>query len=596
MANSTSSPGTKPPPPAAKPAGPPAKPAAPAAKTPARSPAVAAKTASKSHQDAIAHRSKVSSSQPAGAPTASCPRARKPIKVCDLTTAKLTDAGAKTPREVTAKGGQKFPLPPKLPVDKKRIAGGYDLVLETVSDIRVEGKSAAGAKFACVVPAAEYIGGCADHATLCVCFHPKNPDLGDPIVDAATFHNVSFNGTVPAKTWITDKRNLGSGDFLAFFTRDEDQVKQVEVTFLSCGTPKPPQTEKIGSLRGLVRVYRNETIDFSLSFPPLYDKTYYKKTKDATGTTITKTNSGTPQYTDTVKRDPSGKVISESTVHKQGWVNQTTQSSSYDRATGAVTTKEPEKKLKIGLSIKRNGEELTATKAINQWIEGYFKFSKDLFTALSDFQKMIPKVGFSFSCDITLVEGQLTGALGVRPEPGWDTDSHKWVTNYGKIGVDLKLLGIDLKFGFGVEASTPGIVDWLFSNGEKAFELFVGIKATLTLEMRLKGDATIFGPTENKSGEWTVMSAPGSAKLEVYVQAKVTWNGQTCDAKAGLEAGLKAGAEIKMNPFDIRASCQLTRGVVYAYFNYPGKKQPSPRWEYEIWSDGTEHAVKLLHG
>lgn len=566
--------------------------------SPGKSSAGAAKAAATSNANAGSPKSGMSTSQPAGSSTVACPLARKKIQSCDLKTAKIADSAGVAPRSVSIKPGPKPALPPKLPAKKKRIAQSYDLVLETISDFAIEGRSPAGAKYSVIQATAEYAGGCPDHAPLAYLFKPLNPDPGDPVQSATLVHKATLNSKVPGKYWITDKRNLGAGEVLAFFSRNEEQVKQVEVTFCSCGVPKLPETKKVGSWTGLVRVYRNDTIEMALSFPPLKDKTYKKegeRTDKGWESTTTKTNKGQSAYTDTVKRDASGQITGQSSVYQQGWVNQRSTAYERDVTSGIVTAKEPEKKLKIGLSIKRNGEELNALEAVNKWIESYFSFSKMLFETVSDIQDMIPKIGFTFSCDISVLEGEIHGSVGTRPEKAWDSEAYKWVTTYGSIGFDLKLLGVALKFGFGVEVSTPGMLDWLVSRGEKAFELIVGIKGSLTLECHLKAEKTIFGPNDPEEEDTVLASAPVEAVLEVYAQARVTITGRTCDAKAGVEAGITGKGEILLNPLDIRLGYQVKPGTVYAYFRYPGKGQPSPRWEYQIWKQGDEHRKKLLH-
>jgi hypothetical protein len=484
--------------------------------------------------------------------------------------------------------------PAKKPPDKDRIAlmDRYDLILEVPSK-PVTPDSGTGHAFLALERS--LIGDCpkdpGKHPHLQLNF--VNPDPGDTVAAPATWNDPDVSSQemlpIPPKTLPIDKRNrFFLADLRDIFRFRQCPIKEVELRLLSCGVRAKGKPNKF--IKGLVRVYRDEEWKLSLNIPSLkkFEKseaaTRQYNTKDGTKESTTRTEfsgdsttTGTKggqafssQTRDGVTRDSDGSIAVEvdNYFHKQVVKVD---------ADGNV---EKSFSMKPKLVLSRNGTEIDFTEILNTIIN----IKNLLSDGIDSVQRFVPQVGYTWSLSFSFLEGNIDMSWGVRSDPAISLPQYQWVSRYGDYSINVQLIRIAFNFGYGVDVTSPAILNWF---GRKAYELVLKIALEISLALRMSKTGTLFGPKNTdiyQKDEVVVVTGTAESKGDLYLQFTAMVAGYGVDSRAGIQAGLTISASIVV-PFNVKGEFKRNQGLVYAYFNHPFKRKPSPRWEYELWSD-----------
>lgn len=531
---------------------------------------------------------KFSTTKKAGSSVEKCPlENRNRTKPCDVHLISLTqsqpEAGAGRLVKATVPRSQRPPTNPnpKLRPVQRDAAQSYDVVLEVVSAFPIQNEEFKEKEVAQVQVNCGYTGTCSAHAPLMLLVNPTGPDLQDQPATAMTF-NKTVKVRSQAKSLLADRKGqCRFQDLVQMFKLDDSQVKTVEVTLESCGIRTSGKVKK--SLRGLVRVYRKEQFDITLTVPSFKefkqskaeDKTIQVKSV-TTSTVETKSLAG--DHRSEVHEDGSLKTISE-TTHAP--LLSTKYSLTNEDDGTVVEDKEWESRFKF--SIKRNSVELSLSELVAKIVTTILTF-KRLIKVACDVQEWIPKVGYSVSLSMALLEGSVTGSFGWRPDDKLDSGEYKWVTRFGEITFKLTIFQIALTLQFGIEASSPAILNWA---GEKFFEFIAKIALELKNQLDLSKTIQLFGAGDDSKSDkkgHVIASLSSPSTLDLFLQFKVNVYGYNCEAKGGFEAGITVGVDV-IWPLNFHYKVTRNPGRLYAYWSRPGKSKPSPRFEKEIWGE-----------
>jgi hypothetical protein len=500
--------------------------------------------------------------------TQSCPYQTNRTKPCDVDRLTLTDSTSK--RHVLAKipTARRPPLAAgaDAPARVKELSQKYDVVLEVVGDFPTESPKPLE-KVVKLQIDAKYEGNCPTKTHSLVTLTP----LGEakPEEGPQTWH---LSSPAPVEILALSgpgDKGGGPAKWLSPFWFFANDVKELEVVAESCGvrTSGKPRT----TLNGLVRVYRNDVFTLSCKVPA-FKKWKGEKggSKDLKGTRETKSSSSTETWGRTTSeqssttsvnqkkgdstteqvvggRDGAGYArLSETSGTKGGQAYlaedekytersgvpgltskgaSVTQSDSTDEGQKLVFALEPTE-LSPTVSLKRNGHEVDFTKFINDLINLHQRISK----AWNDIQHWVPKIGWSASFELSLLEGEISGEWGTKATDKWKSESYCWVDRYYDIRFGVKVLSYKLEISFGVDFSIPSLLDWF--GDAKLFEVVLKAAGAISGEASLSKTIAGSAPTEP-------VQIDGSSKLEIYVQGKVSALGYTYDAKGGVEGGIK---------------------------------------------------------
>lgn len=526
----------------------------------------------------------------AGSSVEKCPLANtNRTKPCDVELISLKqsqpEAGAGRMVKALLPTGQRPPAKPnpKLRPAQRDVAQTYDVVLEVVSAFPIEKEEFKKKEVALVEVNCGYKGTCSTHEPMMLLVCPTTPDSNDEPAIATAFKK-SVTVRSQAKSLPADRKGqCRFQDLAQMFKLDDSQVKTIEVTLESCGVRTSGKVKK--SFRGLVRVYRKEQFDITLTVPSFKefkrskakDSTYdVGKVKFVTKETV-ENKSWAGKLGSEVREDGSLKELAV-TTNTPLMSEKLTVS---DEDGEVVEDKEWESRFKF--SIKRNSVELSLSETVTKIVSTILKFKK-LIKAACDIQEWVPKVGYSFSLSMALMEGSVTGSLGWRPDAKLDTEEYKWVTRFGEITFKLTIFQIAFTLQFGVEASSPAILNWA---GEKLFEFIAKVALELKNQLDLSKTIQLFGAEDDSKSDkkgHVIASLSSPSTLDLFLQFKVNVYGYACEARGGFEAGLTVGVDV-IWPLNFHYKVTRTPGRLYAYWSKPGKSKPSPRWEHEIWGE-----------
>lgn len=505
-----------------------------------------------------------------GSPIQSCSHRKNTRKPCDINCLTLTDQTSG--RKVFAKipiGRRKLPpLPADAPERINSLRRQHDLVLELVADFPSEvPKLAKDQRSVKLQIEAEYVGTCSTGEHSLVELVPLGealPKEGPIIWQLQSPSPVQLM----AKSGPGDKGG-GPAKWLSPFWFFANDVKEFKVDALSCGvrTRGLPQI----SLSGLVRVYRNDVFTLSCKVPAFKKwKREKSASKDFKGTRETKSSSSTKTFgrttaeesTTTSVNENSGDNITKVVVGGQtgagytrlsategtkggqvylaeeekytersgvpGFLNKgasLTQSDSTEKGQKLVFDLEPTE-IQPAISLKRNGHEVNFTKFLNDLINLHQRLSK----AWNDIQHWVPKIGWTATFDLSLLEGEISGEWGNKAIEKWKDDAYLWVERYYKIGFNVKVLSYKMEISFGVDFNIPSLLDW-FGDAD-LLEIILKAAGAITGEAGLSKVLVSSEPAKP-------VAIDGNSKVDIYVHGRVTALGYTYDAKGGVKGGIQ---------------------------------------------------------
>ncbi|CAO3457565.1 hypothetical protein [Azospirillum argentinense] len=500
---------------------------------------------------------------------------------CNLTTLRVTDdTSQKTVRCIAPMTG--FKPDPDAPRHVRDRLAVYDLVLEVLADPQTHTAKPPDTP-AVLVISYKYEGNCphGEHALLTY--------TGSAKEDIAESRSWRMQTPTPVKVYA---HGLGAGIWLAPYWHFGTSVKEMVVTAQSCGVtgngrPAP-------ALNCLVRVYDKDTYVLSFSIPSFKRWNYGYKTERFLGTGTSSTSSSYTNSTfGNIKSQIQNSSSSSSTTNKDGFKNisntsststikgdnytsnsqksgiengqiynewkdetgtvkggliyqtkdVTTTSGSSD--TGKITTT-PSHELEVTpvLSLKRNGVEVDGTKILNTLIKAATDFHENVVKPLQEINSWMPKVGFTFDIDVAVMKGIINCTWGNR-HPANAPTGGRWVAveSYFSLTVDLLVLGLDLKLGFGVDITSPALLD--FFAAEKLYEIVLMISLTLQMAATVKATVSERSTSTNSPSPVRIT---GSAAPELAVTGKVSLFGtRLVEVKLGITGQVSFEGELSVS-------------------------------------------------
>jgi len=413
---------------------------------------------------------------------------------------------------------------------------------------------------------------------------------------------------LPPKTMPIDSRSrFFVADLLELFRFRDEKVKLARLEVASCGVRTSGRPNR--TISGLIRVYRQETCDVSLTIPAFKKMEYsleesveLKKDEGQwkKGSTSTETREDWSGSRKTTGRK-DGKDSLEFTDKTGGITMEEGKSTSFTtRDSGmfheaAVKTDskgevEHSFKVKPKFSIKRNGTELDVTEVANKILEVILGIKHATLKLMDELQKVVPKAGLYMTLEAAFFEGTISLQAGTKPDGRVSSPEYVWVESYCEISVKVYVVRLKFTANAGVEVSSPAILNWF---GSKAFELICKLAFEISLDLSLECKKSFGAEDLEKEQEWTVTTGEADSTAKIFFQFRAAVAGYSVDAEAGLEAGFAASASVVM-PFNLKYKIDRKAGLIYARYNYPGKGKPSPRWEYILWPTKKGEEAYLL--
>ena len=509
-----------------------------------------------------------------GSATRSCPYLQNRTQPCDVERLVLSDSvsGRRVAASVPVARRPPLAAPPGAPARVGELSAQYDMVLELVADCASEGPKPP-AKVVSLQIEAEYQGSCPVGTHPMVTLTPvgyTDLDEGPHVWQSASPAPVKLL----ARSSPGDKGG-GPAKWLSPFWFMANDVKELTVEAVSCGVRSgtgAPTT----CLNGLVRIYRNDVYTLSCTVPPFRKwKRERSASRDLKGVTESKSASSRESFGRTTEekssttradsrtgdrssefavggRDGTGYTrLSETAGTKGGTAYVTAEEKHTTRAglPGVVSRGETltaknrtdkgeelafelePSELQLKISLKRNGHELDFTKFANDLINLHQRLSK----AWNDIQNWVPKIGWSASFELSLLEGEISGQWGHRRTDKWRTEAYCWVERFYEVTFAVKVLSYRAEVSFGVDFSVPDLLDWF--GDAKLLEVVLKAAGTIS------GEATL-AETLTGSEPAKPVEIKGESKVELYVHGRVSALGYTYDAKGGVEGGIAFEGEL----------------------------------------------------
>ncbi|MBI3776139.1 MAG: hypothetical protein HY273_11415 [Gammaproteobacteria bacterium] len=506
--------------------------------------------------------------------TASCPLQKNTRTPCDVASLKVEDGASGRSLEIS-KSNTKEPPPPGTPARILPALARYDAVLELLSAANeYTGNSKdAKEKNASLGLVAMRVGTCPLKQHVALKIEPLNA------VDAQDRHVLDGN-TCPApvkvlgRALFTDK---GPAKWIApFWIFGEENIKQLKVSAESCGVLAEGKPNR--ALKCLVRVYRDDEYKLTFQVPAFHKfKREWKAEEDIKGTVTressyehsirgdkvaeeshktTRSNnaSGRTDYT-TGKyggKDQQGTYLAQEYGRgiKDGvaQIERTSESAERsgpvslyrDESTQKVTSTktvangaqfvfdvEAQKELKPTLSLKRNGNEVDFTKAINDLIN----LQQRLVKSFNEIKNWVPKVGWWVEIDLSILIGEIEGSWGNRyPEKPKDGDRYKLVEQYFDLDFNLKLIDYSVSLEAGIDFKSPEILD--FIGGGRLLEVILKIQGKISGEVTVKEKLTSLADDK-------AIRVVGESTVDINVEGSITVLAIKYQAIGGVKGGIK---------------------------------------------------------
>lgn len=559
----------------------------------------------------MAESSQFSTKQPADSIIQPCPYNENKDTPCDINGLKLaviTDSSRSAVCRTSRVERDTNSLLEKLPVSdhsKYKLVTKYDVILEAKAPILVANQDKKAHFHAELIPGEGACGG-PDHHGLVLT--PRGSETHDELKTATVYVNSShppygiYAMSTGADDYIAKTMQVIAWFWMFIDTHAEEFIKTIEVEGKACGIRTDGQ-KPVKSLKGLVRIYRDDffTLSLKLPVPKLSKKSsLYKVEQSYQGSE--KTHS-TATYSKTTKNGllvkesftADGNKVTKSYDDKGAYVQYEKETSGYGYTKKDVheTTKDPRQEvfLETGtLVIKRNGHDLDVAEKINRILELKRQLESGV-DFLQELKSSIPKAGILVDANFEFLCGTIEAKWGLDNNAK-STTEYQWLTP--KFQGELKLLicALAVEIGIGIDTVSPSILNWW---GKKAWEIVLkvscGFSGELSLKSSLLFDENSEFPTRDVEPGCSYQGDNGKEKQllvnEVEIKptfkavAKVNVYGIGAEAQANLVGSFKSEAAVVM-PFNVRYKAELDSGKLVCHYTH-GLKKPSPPAEYDMW-------------
>ena len=465
------------------------------------------------------------------------------------------------------KRSQGNPIPEDVSQRYHSLLNSYDTVLELLSDYDSTRQPAE--KLATLTISASPLGTCPQGKHVAIVMRPKS---AQDSADSYKWMNQTVSGVeVKARSAAGDFG--GPGTWIApFWFFADDDIKDIEVTAEACGVRA--SGTPVRKFSSLVRVYRNDVYTLTFKVPSFKEfSREVAASKDVSGSVVNKSSKTTKTYGEetsgtahtTTRSDNAyheksqwSGTDSKDILHKQtvgygikdGQYEETHEASRTQRgqlnraiqdgrtARHKHSTKDgdefifdiEEQRLKPTISLKRNSIETDFTKSINDLIN----FQRRLLKAFNDIQGWIPKVGWKFTANMSIMIGEISGSWGNRYPPNpVKYDRLVYVDPFFDLNFDIKLIEYKLFLMFGIDFSTPEVLRWLGADIQVILKAQGDIKGVLAVNETLK------------SGEFTPVQLKTDSTVDIYVHGKIQVNDIVYEGKGGVTGGIQFEGDLK---------------------------------------------------
>ncbi|MCZ6643285.1 MAG: hypothetical protein O7F71_17050, partial [Gammaproteobacteria bacterium] len=395
----------------------------------------------------------------------------------------------------------------------------------------------------------------------------------------------------------------GKEKWLAPFWPGED-YRDVAVFVDSCGVNENAQP--VTRLEALVRVYRDDDYSLSIKIPPLgaaslkgsrttsalgTEKTSFSaegrmgslegkaersttRTEEA-GTDLVKTTTmtgygGESDEFSTTTGTKDGKAAVEysltTTIEDPNAPRGVKKARTYTATVApgeklAFTAEDAPMELKPEVKFTRNGGEIDLGKFINDILN----LKAHICEAFNNIENWVPKIGWSASLEIAILEGTIEGKWGSRiPKSAPASDRYAPVETWVSIGFEVKVIEVTLTASFGIDFSSPDLFDWF---GVKPYELIlkatgsIGASASLSAKVEVSSIDPMALPDAPKT--------EGGGKPQFNVHGLISVMGYRAEAKGGIEGGIKIECELRVSLTvvpHIKGNMVMEETKIYAYY------------------------------
>jgi hypothetical protein len=319
-----------------------------------------------------------------------------------------------------------------------------------------------------------------------------------------------------------------------------------------------------------VTVYSPHEYEFALEFPALGSISRGRKVS-----------------TDLKKRPEKGykrETTTETTDKWETWnprsgeqrSAEVTQTQSSDPSVPGEVELEADAQL-AGPSVSYRVDGRSVSLDVLELIGGILELGQKIVEILETIQDNVPKVGWYFEADLSIMEGSMVLAWGMKEHS--DHRAYLWMG--ADLGVDV--LGVDLELGVGVEAAGTGV------------QVFGKIAGTLGVALSCQRpspdwEASIGLPLETTitGGLGLRAEAPAGIRVEGTVETSLVINGtldvgssEGLSISTGIEwTGIEANMTAEVGFFGSWGSAQRTETLVgstnLGRWEWPGGKQYQP--------------------
>ncbi|MCP4986006.1 MAG: hypothetical protein GY928_08035 [Colwellia sp.] len=490
------------------------------------------------------------------------------VDPCDITSLTITNSKDKQTVSCTVKARSDKSLSRKEMV----LLGQYDLLLECMADFE-NNWGAKPSKVAEIKVDAKRspAGSCKinDQHPAILFSALRNGDANDELPSGLT------KGTHEIKDLLAPSQHRSSGrgqGWLAQFWNFNENEKLISVAVSTCGIVEKGRAN--GTLKGLIKIYPIQTWKLSLKIPAFaeikksrgasIDLRGTKKTSQSSSrstgwgssgsssSSSTEVNIGdgthlqneslsytndrvteTLATTEGTKKNEAYIKEEESAIYgSSNFLGGTTESLQYSEATdeNAELQSSQAFTVKPALTLTVNGQSLAVTDRINNIIY----IAQTIRDTWNELQNWAPKIGWSASLHIALLEGEISGEWGYRASQELSGARICRVEPYYRISAQVMLVKCVTIVSFGVEF---GVENWF--NGRNLVEIVVKLQGTVSLELPFKAEMT----SGNHSQKPAALSAKSKAEIKAVGRAMLL--DYTHEASVSIDGGFAIDAEFK---------------------------------------------------
>lgn len=537
--------------------------------------------------------------------------------VCDVASLTVTLGADRESRTLSCNRPLRFDPPPQ--AAPERIRGDltrYDLVFEMVGEYPDPDTGELPEKPLELSGNASYAGSCpkALHALIVLDALDFAKPSESRMWQSYAFPKIEIHAADPTLS--------ESSSWLDRYWRFTANAKVLAVTATSCGVRRPQAANH--SLNCLVRVVPKDAYTLKITAPAV--RRYQgsrEKSRDIFGTqkearsrtteAFGKTTSGTSVEIERNERWGTSKeantrwspaedgsilkvVETSASEERGGFRDSKTTEASQHSGTVVEKTKakgftriddfhysddEPEEglrttvshELRPGIVLSRNGRELDVTRLIN----GLFKLSQLLKEAFEAIQQIVPKIGYSASFEIALLEGSLQIDWGNRSgKPG--DDRFTFVEEFYRGTLALSVIRWEASAMVGIETK---LENWIGTR--PLFEL------TAKVEIAFTGDARLEASFES-GREFKPTKYEGESSLTGLARFRAQAGGRQIGGELGVKGAFVVAGEFKVSFSQaptVSAEVKRRKTIAWITIDPARPTRVANRAEIEIWQERT---------